>query len=149
VILWSIRLATLCYVIALAQFLRRRDPRLAWTLGCLFYLTHVAAAFHLQYHWSHAAAVQETARQTQALFGLYWGGGVWFNYAFTAIWTADTIWWNCAPKTHQARPAWLNIAVHSYLAFLFVNGAIVFPQGPIRGFALSAAIALAVAGFRR
>ena len=139
---WTIRLAGIFYFIALAQMIRRRPARLYWTIGCALYLAHAAAAFQYAYHWSHATAVQDTARQTEALFGVNWGGGIWFNYAFTAIWTADALWWLIAPKTRAARPRWLNAAVHSYLAFMFINGAIVFPQGPARWIAAAMAAAL-------
>jgi hypothetical protein len=149
VILWTIRLATLCYAVALAQFIYKRDPRPAWTLGCALYLAHVVSAFHFTYYWSHETAVRETARQTQALCGLNWGGGVWFNYVFTALWTADALWWNLSPQTRGKRPPWLNTTIHSYLAWMFVNGAIVFPQGPTRWAALSLAVMLVLARFSR
>jgi hypothetical protein len=141
-ILWTIRIAGILYVIAIAQMIRRRPARVYWIVGCAFYLAHVAAAFHYAYHWSHAVAVQETARQTEALFGLNWGGGIWFNYAFTAIWTADAFWWLIAPGSRQSRPAWIDTAVHSFMAWMFVNGAIVFPRGPARWIAAGLAAAL-------
>jgi len=142
VILWTIRLAGIFYFIALLQMTRRRPARLYWTIGCALYLAHAAAAFQYAYHWSHALAVHDTARQTEALFGVNWGGGIWFNYAFTAIWTGDALWWLIAPKTRAARPRWLNTAIHWYMAFMFINGAIVFPQGPARWIAAAMAVAL-------
>ena len=148
-VLWTIRLSGLLYALALALFLTRRNPRLAWTLACLFYLAHLLSAFHFSYHWSHQFAVAETARQTQALFGLYWGGGVWFNYAFTALWTLDALWWNLSPHSYLSRPLWLTRSVHIYLAWMFVNGAIVFPQGPTRWAALALAAALGLLYTRR
>lgn len=131
-ILWTIRLATVCYVVALAQLIRRKPARNWWLAGCMLYLAHVVAAFHITYHWSHEIAVRETARQTEALFGLNWGGGVWFNYVFTAVWAADAAWWLLSPTSRDNRPAWLSRSIHIYLAWMFVNGAIVFPQGPTR-----------------
>jgi hypothetical protein len=144
VILWTIRLAGLFYVIAIVQLIRHRPARAFWAIGCALYLAHVVAAFQYAYHWSHAIAVQETARQTEALFGLNWGGGIWFNYAFTVIWTADSLWWLIAPKKRAARPNWLNTAIHSYLAWMFVNGAIVFPQSPTRWIAAALAFVLII-----
>src|SRR5437867_232780 len=67
--------------------------RWLWTGGCLAYLAHAAAAFEFFHAWSHAAAYADTARQTEAKFGLHWGGGLWFNYFFTGIWLADVLWW--------------------------------------------------------
>jgi hypothetical protein len=82
-------------VLSVGLWLKRRDPaaRLAWTLACAFYLMHVAAAFQFHHHWSHLAAYRETAQQTAEVFGLNWGGGLYFNYAFTIVWIADALWW--------------------------------------------------------
>ena len=47
--LWTVRLALAFYVLTLAALLARARPGTArglWTLGCLCYLAHVAAAFH-------------------------------------------------------------------------------------------------------
>ena len=105
----------------------RRPARAYWTAGCLFYLAHVVAAFAFAYQWSHAVAVAETARQTKALFGLDWGGGIWFNYVFTVIWAGDALWWQLASNHYERRPAWIGKAVHLYMAWMFINGAIVVP----------------------
>lgn len=141
-VLWTIRAATLLYAAAVARLLLRRPARALWAAGCAFYLAHVAAAFHFSYQWSHAIAVRETARQTNDLFGLDWGGGVYFNYAFTAIWTADALQWLLAPRARESRPRWVGYVVHGFIAWMFLNGAIVFPSGPVRWFSLLAAAAL-------
>jgi hypothetical protein len=93
-ILWSARFTFLLYAASLAAWLigRPRAARLVWTSGFWFYLTHVAAAFHFRHHWSHALAYEQTARQTAEPFGASWGGGLYFNYAFTAVWALDVIW---------------------------------------------------------
>ena len=87
--IWTVRLATLLYVAALAIWVTANSPRgrkiarLGWTAACLCYLAHVYGAFAFMHGWSHASAYLETARQTQELFGLAWGGGIYFNYLFT------------------------------------------------------------------
>ncbi len=63
--------------------------RLAWTIGCLSLLVHVACAFHFYHGWSHDAAYRETARQTSEVTGLDWGGGLYINYAFVTGWVID------------------------------------------------------------
>jgi hypothetical protein len=83
---WTVRIAIALYVAGLA--LRGYSPkwsRLAWTGGCGFYLLHVACAFEYYHHWSHANAYAATARQTAAVVGLDWGGGLYVNYAFTLV----------------------------------------------------------------
>lgn len=133
--IWSVRAATLFYIAALGVLLTARMPqrrafaRLAWTMGCLFYLVHVYAAFEFFHRWSHAAAYSETARQTEELFGFDWGGGLYFNYVFTVVWVADAAWWWMHPARYENRPRWIAATVHTFLAFMFFNGAVVFATG--------------------
>ena len=144
--LWTVRIACLCYGGALAAWLmlKPRAARLLWTAGLVCYLAHVAAAFSFQHHWSHREAYEETARQTAALFRIHWGGGLYFNYAFTAIWTADVVrlWW----KPESSR---LRAAVHVFLAFMFFNAVVVFGSGWIRWSGVAAAAVLTILWKRR
>ncbi len=144
---WTVRVALVCYVVALTRMLgtRRgdRDPgRLAWTAGLIAYLAHVVCAFHFFHDWSHAAAYRETARQTAALFGWDWGGGLYFNYVFTAVWSLDVLWWWLAPAAYRARPLWLSAGIHGFLAFMAFNGAVVFGAGLVRWAGLAACAGL-------
>jgi len=138
--LWSVRIACLLYALALAAWLtgRRRAAPLFWTAALIFYLAHVIAAFVSQYHWSNQLAYAETARQTAEVFKLDWGGGLYFNYAFTAIWATDVIWLWWKPASYDRRSKWINSAIHGFMAFMFFNGAIIFASGWVRWFALSA-----------
>ena len=138
--LGTIRLSALLYVAALLGV----RPRLTWTLACLAYLTHAASAFHFHHQWSHAAAYAETARQTRALFGFGSGAGLYCNYAFTVIWPADVVWWWCAPAAYARRPRWIARAVHGFLAFMYLNGAVVFASGATRWLGLVATAAVAL-----
>ena len=129
--LWTIRIACVLYVAAL---LTRR--RWVWTAGLAAYLTHVAAAFAYHHHWSHDAAYRETARQTAELFGVESGFGLWFNYAFTAIWIGDVAWlW-----TGRTRPWWVSAAIHSFIAFMFFNATAVFASGWVRWLGVAATL---------
>lgn len=103
-----------------------------WTLGCVLYLAHVAFAFQFYHHWSHQAAYAETARRTAELFGWHSGAGLYFNYAFTLAWLADTVWWWLSPVSRQRRPRWLSIAWHGFFLFMVVNATIVFETGWVR-----------------
>ncbi|MCC6540515.1 MAG: hypothetical protein IT162_23405 [Bryobacterales bacterium] len=138
--LWTVRASAVCYVAALAGL----GARAMWTAGCALFLAHVAAAFHFHHRWSHAAAVAETARQTEALFGVSSGFGLWFNYVFAAVWLADVVWWWGAPERYASRPRWMSAAVHGFMAFMFFNGAVVFASGPTRWLGLAATVWLAV-----
>lgn len=145
----TVDLALVCYFVAAIIFLLASDrpahwraARAIWTLGWLLYLAHVAAAFHFYHHWSHRHAWLETARRTGELFGWAWGGGLYFNYAFTLAWTADVLWQWLSPASHRRRPRWLSLAWHGFFLFMVVNAAIVFETGPIRWLGLAGCAAL-------
>jgi hypothetical protein len=131
--LWTVRLAVACY---LGRVLRDaagwptdsavRQARWLWTLGCGLYLLHVACAFHFFHGWSHAAAFEHTADQTAAVVGWYWGGGLWVNYAFTALWVGDVLVWWTRPASAHPRSIWAYWLVQSVFAFLVVNATVVF-----------------------
>jgi hypothetical protein len=135
---WTIRFALALAVAALGARIAQwnRPARLAWTAGCLIYLAHVLFAFHFYHDWSHAAAYEATARDTAAVFGLDWGGGLYFNYAFTLIWIVDAVWWWVHPASYEARPRWVNAAVYGFFVFMAFNGAVVFASGPMRWISL-------------
>src|SRR3954470_19546310 len=100
----TVWLALAAYAIATALIVRSSPrARWLWTVGCGFYVAHVLCAFAFFHHWSHAAAYEETARQTRALIGWDWGGGLFVNYLFTLVWVADLLWWWLAPAAHARR----------------------------------------------
>jgi hypothetical protein len=123
----TIALATIAW--ALGICLRSRSW---WTLGAVTALIHVAAAFHAFYDWSHASAVVATAQQTGQLTGVFRGEGVFFNYAFLVVWLADAAWWWLSPASHETRTTGVSAAIHGFLFFMFVNGAVVFADGWMR-----------------
>ena len=135
----SVRLALLCYAATVAGRLlgfRGRKIRFLWTVGCLLFIVHVAAAFHYVHHWSHQAAVRTTATETRQLLGVAFGEGLWFSYVFVLLWLADAVWWWSSATSYLQRPRWLNLALHGYLLFIAFNGAVIFEAGPTRLFGL-------------
>jgi hypothetical protein len=147
---WTVRVALALYVAAIALRVRaggRRSwlvaARLAWAAGCAFFFVHVACAFQFFHAWSHRAAYEETARQTAAVVGLAWGGGLYVNYAFAAVWAADACWWLSRPQRYQARSRLIEGVVQGFLAFVAFNATVVFGTGAIRWAGLTAAVLLA------
>lgn len=128
---WTMLVATMAWAAAEISAARREDAQArAWYSASLaLALAHVALAFQLAYAWSHGAAVIETARQTASLTGWAWGGGVFINYAFLALWVADAGWWWIAPASRAQRPQAIEAARLGLFVFMFVNGAIVFAAG--------------------
>jgi len=123
--------------------------RAAWTGGAISAVVHSALAFHLRHGWSHDAAYADTARQTAAVIGLDWGGGIFFNYAFLAVWTGDALWGHIAPGSFARRPRGVDRAVRAFLWFMFLNGAVVFTRGWMRALGAAAVLAVAAAWYRR
>lgn len=122
---------------------RSRLSRTFHTLGCLAFLMHVACAFALHHHWSHAAAYADTARQTAQLTGWHWGGGLYINYLFAAVWFAESLWSWMRPAHSLRRHAWISRAVRGFFLFMIFNGAVVFVTGPARWYGLFLCILLA------
>lgn len=107
--------------------------RLAWTAGCAGMLAHTACAFHFYHGWSHDAAYLDTARQTDEVFGLDWGGGLFINYALVAGWALDAAWWWVRGlDSYRRRPLPLTAAWHGFLLFIFFNATVVFKTGAAR-----------------
>ena len=122
-----------------AQVARRRQGtttkvagRWLLILGCGLYLAHVTLAFQVHHHWSHAAAYASTAAQTETLTGWRWGGGIYINYLFSALWVSEATWWWFWPDHYRHRGRRLELAVRNVFLFMIVNGAIVFVSGPQR-----------------
>jgi len=152
---WTIRLALTCYLAYLAGWLVARDARWPaigrwiWTAGCGLFVLHVVCAMAFYHHWSHAAAFDKTARETQELLGFSFGGGIYFSYVFLLLWLADVLWSWLAPVSYFTRPLWIAASVHVYLLFIAANGAMVFESGPTRWGGIAGCLLLAGLGVWR
>lgn len=149
---WSIRLALVCLFVTFSCQILKRYSTLAkwcWFLGSLFSLLHAMAAMGWYHDWSHAAALEDTAKQTQELLGWRVGSGLYFNYLFVLLWLADSIWWLAKPKSFGSRPRILHFAVWGFLAFIAFNGAIVFESGITRSTSIVGLILLIVCWRKR
>ena len=142
---------------AAAEVLMRRSPasdllaRASSTAGLALALAHVFLAFHFVYAWDHEAAVTATARQTAAVVGWGWRGGIFVNYVFLGLWLADVCWWWADRGSHLSRSPRLELARLSLFTFMFVNAAVVFAPAPGRlaGIAALTAVLLASPVIRR
>jgi hypothetical protein len=140
----SVWLVILAYFAASSGSLiqdRRGEParwlpkiRRIWTVGVAAYIVHVLAAFHFYHGWSHAAALEDAARQTAAVTGWRWGGGLYVNYAFTVAWIADVLWQWRAFDSYQCRSKTVTHLWHGFFFFMVFNATVVFESGPVRAF---------------
>jgi hypothetical protein len=108
------------------------SARWCWTVGFALMIAHTFAVFGVYHHWSHAEALAHTARRTVELTDWNWGGGLYFNYAFLALWGFDVLWWWLRPASYLRRPRWIEFLIQGYLSFIVVNATIVFADGIVR-----------------
>jgi len=120
-----------------------RAGRLASTLwlgGALLCAIHIVVAFAGPHRWSHDAAIRETARQTEAVYGIDFGGGIYLNYLFVVVWTIEAWWWRTRPAQYLDRPRAVAWALRAFYFVVIANAAIVFatPIGRFMGVPLVA-----------
>jgi hypothetical protein len=136
---------------ALAEVLKIRRPyavtpaRRTWTAAVALALLHAVTAFGVSYGWSHAAAVEDTARRTAAVTGLAWGGGLFVNYLFLGLWLADAAGWWVDPGGYLRRSVRIERARVALFVFMFLNGAIVFASNTARLVGIPAVAAVCTA----
>jgi hypothetical protein len=106
--------------------------RWAWpasATGVTIAIAHVIIAMGARHGWSHDAALAATARQTRAVYGVDWGGGLFVNYAFVSVWIVELWLWRRAPAGHVSRPDAVTWLVRGFFFVVIVNAAIVFAGG--------------------
>ena len=132
IILWTARFAVALYLgrLLLRAGSTTRFPSVTeaavWSCGAIVFLTHVAAAFQFAHGWSHAAACEHTARQTAAVTGLDWGGGIYLNYAFTLWWVVDVIAVLVAARRQRPLPPGYRRLADVFFGFMVLNATVVF-----------------------
>ena len=107
-----------------------KPPPWAWwafTCGLLLAVVHTLIAFGVVHHWTHSDAERSTAMQTQAVFGVQAGWGVYVNYVFLAVWLADAWWWRAAPQ--DVRPRAITWGLRAFYAVIVFNAAVIFAAG--------------------
>ena len=118
--------------------------RMAWTVGCVSLIAHVACAYHFYDNWSQAAAYRETARQTAKVTGLEWGGGLFINYALIIGWVVDVALWRLRGlDAYRNRPRWIVAVWQGFLFFIIFNATVIFKTGPLRWIGLGLCLWLA------
>ena len=131
----TVWLALLCF--GLGETARRpyvatrvtaRRALAAHSAGLALMAVHIALAMGLVHRWSHASAMAATAAQTDAVYGLDFGGGVFRNYVFVVVWAIDAWWWRVDPDRPRLDPAALRLLRLFYLIVL-VNAAVIFAAG--------------------
>ncbi|WP_372721454.1 hypothetical protein [Novipirellula sp.] len=106
----------------------------AWLLGSLMIVLHILASYGLAYSWSHAAAIEATADESERVTGIRAGWGVYVNFLFAAVWMGYSI----AMTTRKRRWPAVDHAVFWFTAAIIVSATIVFEAGAVRWLSIAA-----------
>ena len=144
----TIWISIAAYVVGTVAFAARGKHadsfvRVTWTIACAALGVHYLFAFEFFHHWSHQSAYLETARQTEEVFRINWGGGLFINYGVLALWVLDVGWWWLAGlESYRNRPRSLVYAWHAVLIFIIFNATVVFKNGLLRGIGIFVTVIL-------
>ena len=122
------------------------EPSWAWPVsaaGCIAMILHMLLAMAGRHGWSHDAALQETARQTFEVYGRAWGGGLYVNYAFVALWLTILLCWKLAPPRCERWRGWPLWIARAFVLIVVFNGAVVFASPARRWLGLLLTVVLA------
>lgn len=150
VLYWTIWLSLVSF--AAGELGKARRLWWAWSAsatGAILLTMHILLAMAVRHGWSHAAALDATARQTGAVVGLNWGGGVYVNYLFAAVWIVELFAWRQWPAGYDSRPGWMKWSLRAFYLVIIVSGAIIFAAGWRRLMGVAIVAALATSWTRR
>lgn len=150
----TVWISIVAYVAAVAIFAASRRKlnwdaaaRGAYAVACLTLLAHVAFAFQIYHGWSHAAAYLDTARQTNEVVGISWGGGLYVNYIVILFWVLDVArWWREGVDSYRRRSKLVIVTWHAFLIFIIFNATVVFGHGAARWAGLLVSVCLSGTG---
>lgn len=127
---WMVWLSLVAF--AAGELAKSRRLAGAWSIsatGAILLAVHIVLAMAVRHGWSHASALEATARQTSDMFGLNWGGGVYVNYVFAAVWIAELFVWRQWPEGYTSRPDWLKWSLRAFYFVIIVSAAVIFATG--------------------
>ena len=104
----------------------------AYAIGAVILIAHMVIAMGVAHNWSHQSSVDATARQTYAVYGLNWGGGVFMNYVFAALWLIEAIRWQIRSATPTPRRAAIVWSIRIFYLVMILNAAVIFTPAPRR-----------------
>lgn len=138
----SIWLAMIAWTLAILRS-GRPSAMWAWAVGLDAYLLHIGLSFAFFYDWSLVVAWEATARDSAETVGIDSGFGIVVNFLFLALLGIDFVsqW-----RTGRRKCAG---AIDFLVAFLILNGAVIFGEGAVRGLGICLLAAILWGRFRR
>ncbi len=117
--------------------------RRIWLVGACLMIVHILAAYGVVHGWSHQAALEATAQESEVVTGIRAPWGVYVNLLFASLWLCYSL----AMEVTGRRVRILDSVVFWFLAIVVFSATVVFERGAIRaaslvGFALLAMVTL-------
>ncbi|MEM9367252.1 MAG: hypothetical protein AAGD07_14770 [Planctomycetota bacterium] len=137
---------------SLARFCDRGEPqskagriyRASWFIGSLMIVLHILASYGLVHDWSHQAAIEATAEESERVTGIRAGWGVYVNFAFATIWLAYSI----AMIVQRFRMEAVDGFVFWFTAAIVFFATVVFETGLVRFSSIAGFFCLGIAWLR-
>lgn len=124
---WMVWLSLIAF--AAGELAKSRRYAGAWSIsatGAILLAVHIVLAMAVRHGWSHASALETTAQQTNDMFGINWGGGVYVNYVFATVWIAELFVWRQWPEGYASRPEWIKWSLRAFYFVIIVSAAVIF-----------------------
>lgn len=116
----------------------------AWLFGSVMIALHILASYGIAHGWSHNAAIEATAKESEQVTGIRAGWGVYTNFVFAAVWlgysTALIVWGRRWPG--------IDRAVFWFTAAIVLSATVVFETGAVRWLSVAGFICLMICASR-
>lgn len=123
----------------------RRWYSWCWLIGSTAMWVHILGSYVVVHDWSHAAAIEATADESQRVTGIRAGWGVYVNFVFAILWSTYSVM--LVRRRHV--PPRVDPLVFWFLAAMVSMSTIVFEQGWIRWIGIAAISTLVYLAARR
>ena len=105
-----------------------------YSVSVALMFVHVLLAYAISHHWSHQAAMEHAAVETEQTLGFEFAPGLYVNFVFLAVFIVDSVWRWRVKNPHVRKPLNAARGIDSFILFIFLMATLVFEAGPIRLF---------------
>ena len=116
-------------VLAASSF---NPANVVYALGAAIMAVHIVCSYGIAHHWSHQAALDHTASETEAVVGIAVPHGVYVNFLFLVLYIGNTIWRYRAGGSKVRRPKWWAWTIDLFLDAIVLMATVVFETSWIR-----------------
>jgi len=116
-----------------------------WVIGSVAMWVHIVGSYAVVHGWSHAAAIEATAAESERVTGIRAGWGVYVNFVFAILWSAYSV----ILVRRSSVPTRSDAMVFWFIAAMVSMSTVVFEQGWVRWIGIAAILFLVGLSSRR